>query len=78
MSAMGHSRPARTGIKFGHVRYAPKATASRFVATSLCAESGACPAQLVSFTGKTDYKPRAGVTLGKRPKRKQRCIQAPE
>jgi hypothetical protein len=33
MSALGHSRPAPTSIKFGHVRYAPKATDIRFIAT---------------------------------------------
>jgi hypothetical protein len=33
MTASGHSRPAPTSIKFCHVRYAPKATDSRFLAT---------------------------------------------
>ena len=52
----------KTRYGLGRVRYGPKAADSRFVATCYWPET-ACPREPVSFTGKTDYMPRAGMGL---------------
>ena len=46
MSPLGHSRPARTIVKFGHVRFAPKATNNDRTATCRDGPTGDIPRSL--------------------------------